>query len=174
MTSETSGYELISQFTNEKLGDALGTEILTVSPLTPDDLSPGDWAYEPVWNVEDETLWLNFTSTVDGKIHCEVEVSPNANYSQITADQIRFKLDRTGAANYENYFGLNVEAYENSSIWFNVSGFQEAVVSCVICNDYPMTPDCSEVKNFTYEEEEQSSFQEVLMMSYFLTLVNFL
>ena len=172
MTSTSSGYDQVSGYTESELSSELGVTVTSITKISTDTYPDGDWETEPLWITDNEIVTLNFTSTVDGSLVCEIETNPNTENYTITTAQVLYGLDRTGAENNDTDYSLDVTAGVLESYSFNFSMYAENVyvISCVVCNDYPLTPECSNVTSEEYSSVASTSYAAFFMVSltYFL------
>ena len=176
VTESQSGYDLLNAYSQDEIGVALGTSIVGLSEMSPEDYDEGGWSDEPGWEWDSESrlLSVNFSSTADGYLYCEIEANVTGNYSELTSEKVFIKFDRNNSPNEDNWHSLQIDAYSNSSYTFNMTEYElgDYVTSCIVCNDYPLSPSCSDVQNFTYSiEEESSSFSCLLLGLISYTLI---
>ena len=170
VTESQSGYDLLNTYSQDELGTALGTKITGLSEMSPEDYDDGAWADEPGWEWDSDSrlLSINFSSTADGYLYCEIEANVTGNYSELTSEQVFVKLDRDNLPNEDNWHSLQIDAYSNSSHTFNMTDYElgDYVTSCIVCNDYPLSPSCSDVQNFTFSIEEDSNSFSCLLLGF--------
>ncbi|OMJ80383.1 hypothetical protein SteCoe_19377 [Stentor coeruleus] len=119
------------------------------------------------WNTTDKSMiLLNFTSNYKGKYCCEVEKDPDLNKT-LTSIDILYGYDRSGMIN-KNSYCKNIDAMTQTTFNVKYTEFIEAgnyVVSCTLCNNYPILPLCLDdvdIKNHTFEKTNPTGFSMVL------------
>jgi hypothetical protein len=164
MTSSDSAYDEVSQYSDDELSTQLGVTVTGVSKIDTDSYSDGSWEILPDWVLEGEIVNMTFTPSVDGSLVCEIETNPDTENLTITTTQVYYGLDRTGAENNDTGYSDDVYALTESSFVFNLTGYYENVyvISCIVCNDYPLTPQCSNVSSWEYSTVQSSSFASLV------------
>ena len=168
-SSSTSAYSTALS-SKSTLESSTGSEI-TITPIA-DDGEDAEFDGTTVWGTENGIyITLNYSSTVEGNIYCTVE----ANGSALTSDQV-YESVNADAESVDQYYD-SITAGENYlMINFTDEGYTTLGtyhVNCIVCNDFPGTPDCSDtVKHTEYEytaEEdntESSSGAEALVVAF--------
>ena len=155
VTDETSTAQKVDAVGVDAISSKLGVTVTNLGELSPSDSA--EWV-DPLWTeVDDGVLEFNFTASADGYLYCVVEV--NSTYtSDYDSDSIRFGLDRNGDDAYTTTSGAAASG-SNYQYTFNFteSGYGVYDVACVACDDYPLTPTCSSVSNYTYDYAQSSS-----------------
>ena len=157
VTDTTSGYSLATSADSTKLASSLGTSVVSVESLTPDSVEDGGWASEPEWDLSGDILYIMFEANTTGKIYCEVEENPDLTVD-ITSDQVLSGMDRFNGDNSNNSYSGVVDTFNITEFQVNFTGYSVNVyqVSCIVCNSYPVTPECSSVRNQTVDLSQDS------------------
>lgn len=150
MTDSYSSYDKVSNYTKKELSSILGVQVNSISKVSVDDYPDADWYINPKWSFENKfNLVFNFSSTTDGNLICEIETSPDTQNYTITTEQVYYGYDRYGNKNSDSDYVLNVSSKVSFIYIFNFANYENNiyVVSCIVCNEYPLTPECSTVKS---------------------------
>jgi hypothetical protein len=158
---QKSAKEKVDDAGTDAIGERLGVSVENLGEI--ESAESVEWDYGPVWDeIDDGIVSFNFTSAVDGFLYCVAEV--NSTYdSSYSSDNIRFGLDRNGDDAYDT-LTLEISAYENKEYNFTADGYGVYDYACVICEDYPLTPTCSEVANYTFDYSDSSSSGAVALV----------
>ena len=173
ITLSKSGYDYIKDFTLEQLSSDLGSTVNSLTELSFETAEQGGWTEEPKWTLVDEGLSINFTSSVNGIAYCEIESFNESDTKNITSKQLMNFLDRYWLDNSENSVSFEVTALVSDENFFNFSRYRagDYEVSCTICNSFPITPKCSDVKSYLYEMEVSTSSSGYLFISVLIYLI---
>jgi len=139
----------------DAIANKLGVTVENLGELSASDSA--EWEATLWTEVDDGVVEFNFTASVDGNVYCVLEV--NSTYSSAyDTDNIRFGLNRGGDdaddSTSDEVVGGNTYTYTFN---FTDDGYGVYDVACVACDDYPLTPTCSSVANYTLEYSESSS-----------------
>ena len=155
VTDKKSTKQKVEEVTVDTITNKLGVTVKNLGELSPSDSA--EWV-DPLWTeVDDGVLEFNFTTSADGNVYCVLEV--NSTYSSAyDSDSIRFGLDRNGD-DADDSSTLEVLGGNSYTLTFNFTddGYGVYDVACVACDDYPLTPTCSSVANYTLDYSESSS-----------------
>jgi hypothetical protein len=172
ITDEKSGFDYISEFSNEELSEAIGAVVNSISKLNLESMNGGKWINEPIWKIKEESLIINFTSNVEGTVFCQIEKSPDLS-KNITKEQVYFSKDRNWEDNSNNSYSFQVSENEAYEYFFNFSDYPEDFyeTSCILCNSFPFTPNCSNVSSSSIDTHSTSSKSIFLCLSLIYYLI---
>jgi hypothetical protein len=141
--------------------DAIGLAIGgTISATAIDIAEYDDGDFDDYEWITDNGIYLmlNFTASVDGELICTIE---NGTDLVLSTDDVYSGVSESGED--IGVEPVEVTAGEESyQTWnFTELGYGESTytVNCIICNDFPGLPSCSDVisTNYTYTGEEDNS-----------------
>ena len=153
ITSEVSGYDIVSSFSKSEMSQELGVTVTGIGKISQDMFEPAGWEAGPEWILELDYVVINFTSSVDGSVVCGVERSDHESNFSISSEQVRNGESSLGTDNFNRTYRMQVMKGFDSSILINFTDYELDVyqISCVTCNLYPVMPGCSEVKSKEYD-----------------------
>jgi len=166
ISSDTSAAETASS--SESDIESGTDSSVDVSSVSSSSYQAGAFDGDVIWGTDSGIIiTLNYTVSVDGSLVCTVEangtnLTSNEVYTGVNADgdDIAQYTDNISPGN--NYFELNF-----TDKGYSVYGTYH--VSCIVCNDYPGTPTCSdtvESTDYEYTGEESSSGAEALVVAF--------
>ena len=155
VSDTTSAAQKVDNVGTAAIASKLGVSVTNLGELSASDSA--EWDFEEWTEVDDGVLEFNFTSSVDGYLYCVLEI--NSTYtSAYDTDSIRFALNRNGEdADDSSNMGVVSGTSYLATFNFTDTGYGTFDVACIACDDYPLTPTCSSVSNYTLDYSESSS-----------------
>jgi hypothetical protein len=163
VSDQKSAGQKVSDVGVDNIASTLGVSVTDLGELSASDSA--EWDYGPVWDeVDDGVVTFNYTTSVDGYLYCVLEINSTL-ISEYSSDNIRFGLDRNGD-DADDESRDEALAGENEQITFNFTtdGYGVYDIACVSCDDYPLTPTCSSVSNYTLDYSDSSSSAAVALV----------
>jgi len=171
ISSDTSAYDTAT--TNKDTIEEDTDSTVTINSVDESTYEDGAFDGDVIW-ITDNGIYItvNYTAAVEGELVCTAE----ENGANLTSDQVYEGVNSTDNEIYQFIFTATTGNYTLQDINFTDEGvtpYGTYHVSCILCNDYPGTPSCSEVQytDYEYTGTDNNSGAEALVMAvaaYFL------